>query len=54
MCYIIPPEEIKEKERIIKPFKKNGCELKDDAPEYIVKIAKEIRDFYYRETYGLM
>lgn len=53
MCYIIVPEEIKKKERIVKPYKIGAGKFKEDTPDYILKLHEEIMQFYSEETDGM-
>lgn len=52
MCFIVVPEEIKKKERIVSQYEVGAGKFKEDTPAYILEMHKEILDFYSEETDG--
>ena len=52
MCFIIAPEEIQKKERIVKPYMVGAGKFKNGTPDYIIEMHKEVLKFYIEETEG--
>lgn len=54
MCYIIVPEEIEKKQKVVDQYEIGAGKFKENTPDYVLKMHEEIIDFYKKETEGLM
>lgn len=54
MCYIIVPDEIKKKQRIVDQYEIGAGKFKENTPGYVLELHEEILKFYREETEGLM